>query len=382
MNGRECHRSPSSRKTSTGRFGSIRDPAHAVQAGDHLQDGAVAAAIHRRVQRLELLAAHCGFGIYAGSPAVRRKSHSRRSLPAQVPAEPPGVPAPCPAGRPGSIFVAGGLIAIGLVLAANPASPSGWIRRLPRRLRWRRRPFRRRHGNAAGGGFHGFSGGSRFGNGGFYDHSGDAGFGRGGWGSSTTPQPLATAPPPTIRAIPNISTTPRSFSRTGRPLGTRSSRTASTRQIRCSKIGPTKSTASSRTASTPPTICRPITIVLQQLGRMGRLLLGGGFRRGPRTRRHHRCPPGGPAAISVAGNPYYYAGGVYYAPAASDEYQVVPPPQGAVVSTPPPSCSSVYSGSTPYLDCGGAYYDGFKRLSGDFAADRHDGHHAAQRGRR
>jgi hypothetical protein len=34
----------------------------------------------------------------------------------------------------------------------------------------------------------------------------------------------------------------------------------------------------------------------------------------------------------------------------------VPPPQGAVVPTPPPSCSTVYVGSTPNLDCGGAFY--------------------------
>jgi Family of unknown function (DUF6515) len=27
-----------------------------------------------------------------------------------------------------------------------------------------------------------------------------------------------------------------------------------------------------------------------------------------------------------------------------------------VVNTPPPSCSTVYSGSTQYMDCGGAYY--------------------------
>ena len=34
----------------------------------------------------------------------------------------------------------------------------------------------------------------------------------------------------------------------------------------------------------------------------------------------------------------------------------MPPPQGAVVPTPPPSCSTVYVGSTPNLDCGGAFY--------------------------
>jgi hypothetical protein len=34
----------------------------------------------------------------------------------------------------------------------------------------------------------------------------------------------------------------------------------------------------------------------------------------------------------------------------------VPPPQGAVVATPPPSCSTVYVGSAPNLDCGGAFY--------------------------
>jgi hypothetical protein len=35
---------------------------------------------------------------------------------------------------------------------------------------------------------------------------------------------------------------------------------------------------------------------------------------------------------------------------------VVPPPQGAVVSTPPASCSTVYVGTAPNLDCGGAFY--------------------------
>ncbi len=61
--------------------------------------------------------------------------------------------------------------------------------------------------------------------------------------------------------------------------------------------------------------------------------------------------PAAAMAISVAGNPYYYTNGVYYAPQGG-QYAVVPPPQGAVVSTPPPSCSTVFSGSASYLDCG------------------------------
>jgi hypothetical protein len=65
--------------------------------------------------------------------------------------------------------------------------------------------------------------------------------------------------------------------------------------------------------------------------------------------------PATAAAISVAGAPYWYANGVYYGMQAG-KYVVVPPPEGAVVTTPPPSCSVIYAGDSPKLDCGGAFY--------------------------
>ena len=68
------------------------------------------------------------------------------------------------------------------------------------------------------------------------------------------------------------------------------------------------------------------------------------------------CAAAAALAISVAGNPYYYANGVGTTRRQGRQYAVVPPPQSAVVSAPPPSCSNVYSGTTSYLDCGGAYY--------------------------
>ena len=89
--------------------------------------------------------------------------------------------------------------------------------------------------------------------------------------------------------------------------------------------------------------------------RWGGYYSGAGFGAGLAIGATLAVLPAAVAAISVAGNPYYYANGVYYAPQGG-QYAVVPPPQGAVVTTPPPSCSTVYVGTTPNLDCGGAFY--------------------------
>ena len=84
--------------------------------------------------------------------------------------------------------------------------PRRWLRRLPRR-QVRRLPWRR----IWRWGFHGFGGGSRFGDGGFFDRSSDAGFGRGGWGSIHNASSSPITPTPSSRAIPSSSTTPAQF---------------------------------------------------------------------------------------------------------------------------------------------------------------------------
>ena len=334
-------------------------PAHAVQAGDYLQDGAVAAAIHRRVQRLEFLAAHCGFGIYAGSPAVRRKDSIRAGrCQHRFPLNRQESRTMSSRTRPGSIFVAGGLIAIGLVLAAEPGLAfrggfggfhGGFAGGGGRFGGW--------HGNAAGGGFHGFSGGSRFGNGGFYDHSGDAGFGRGGWGSVHNASIFSDRASSYDQSHPEYQHNATQFqqNRTATENTQQQNRFNEANTLQQNRTNEVNSVQQNR-VNTANNLQYNHQSYYNNWGGWGGYYSGAGFGAGLALGATIAALPAAAAAISVAGNPYYYAGGVYYAPAASDQYQVVPPPQGAVVSTPPPSCSSVYSGSTPYLDCGGAYY--------------------------
>ena len=163
----------------------------AVQGGHHIQDTAVAAAVHRGVHRLGLRATHRHVGIHAGGAGGAGEDSVRNSLWRQI-----EVGSMSMFKRLSNRKQLTGVVLAGVAMVACLAIGAD------RAAAFRGGGFGGggfrggggfHAGGFAGGGFHGgvggfrgggFAGGAaRFGGGGLFDRGGDAGFGAGGWGS-------------------------------------------------------------------------------------------------------------------------------------------------------------------------------------------------------
>src|ERR1700756_2598862 len=154
-----------------------------MQARDHVQEPAVAAAIHGRVQQLGFLAAHRSSGIHAGIAAGHRENPVRDSHGLKV--APGGywmIKQFASRNRLFAALLAGTAIAACIAIGAEQVGAFGF----------RGGGFGGFHGRGGFGGFHGggefhggglAGGGPRLGDSSFADRSHDAGFGQGGFGN-------------------------------------------------------------------------------------------------------------------------------------------------------------------------------------------------------
>ena len=144
-----------------------RAAAYPLQAGHHLQDVALAAAIQCSVHRMEFRAPHRRAGVHAGAASGHAEGSIRIRRYREREAE------------SGRLTVLIGIMRkrhLGWLLTGSALACSLYIGVEDANAFFR--------GGFRGGGFGGFGGGgSRFGDGGFFDRSRDAGFGRGGFGN-------------------------------------------------------------------------------------------------------------------------------------------------------------------------------------------------------
>src|SRR5271166_5202828 len=352
-------RSPSWRRTSTGRSGSTQDRNRPPASWSSPTRRNLASRNSPRCSRIGILRpaspSRCS---RRSCRRGRRRSHSRQSLPAPTPISSVGRMSMTreisDRKKLGGILVAGVALAVCLAIGVDRAVA-----------------FRGGFGGFHGGGFGGFhgggfggfhaggfggfhggllggfhGGGARFGDGGFADRSGDAGFGRGGFGSVHNASDFSDHADAFQQSHPefqhNASQLPQNRPNEANTL--QQNRTNEANNLQQNRYNEARALQYNR-----------LDTWNHYNSDWGGYYSGAGFGAGLAIGATLAVLPAAVAAISVAGNPYYYANGVYYAPQGG-QYEVVPPPQGAVVATAPPSCSTVYIGGGTNLDCGGAFY--------------------------
>ena len=340
----------------------------ALQAGDHLQDAAVAAAVHCGVHRLGLRAAHRCFGVRAGGAAWDwKRFRFKLSLAANRGREHVDVQATVVPQRDGLPALLagvgdGGMPGDGADRAAAFRGGFGGGGG------FHGGGFGGFHGGGFGGfhgggfgGFHGFGGrfggfhgggwggASRFGDGGSFDRSGDAGFGGGGWGSVHNASSFSDHADSFQQSHPQFHQNTSQFQEAHPEARQNAS------QYQQNRFNEANSLQQNRFNEANNLQYNRTTTWNNYNAGWGGYYSGLGFGAGLAIGAAIAALPAAAYALTVAGSPYWYSNGVYYAQQGGS-YVVAAPPIGAVVPAPPPSCYTVDLAAGKTYDCGGAFY--------------------------